>query len=386
MNARERTLLIALVAILASGAALYAAKRWWWDPLQDYNKTIEKMTDENDQQDFKLATFQKERKKLALARMKSLSPKSDQAAAEYMAYLEPLLANSGLKVDDMTKTSVQKVKVVTPIPNVKEVGHQIITFTVRVHGELGQLVKVMEKMQKTPYEHRIRNLTIDRVDPAAKKDASNKLTVLMIIETLVVAKSEPKTSLPPGIDPKSLLAPTPPDRNYALIAEKNIFVGATPYRPDTDPRPTEDTPRYIYLTQTLPEQQTAYLRNRIYRTAEMKVIANKPGWDEFQITDEFGNYVFFRAKVLKVEQRQMFFQIGQSRDPDFPSNSVFAVQIGASLADAKDYSFNKSRIDLEDEGLYDKNFEMREAAKGNQEHKDNKGRPPGKNGRPKKGR
>src|SRR6516225_3436378 len=100
MNARERTLLIALVAILASGAALYAAKRWWWDPLQDYNKTIEKMTDENDQQDFKLATFQKERKKLALARMKSLSPKSDQAAAEYMAYLEPLLANSGLKVDD----------------------------------------------------------------------------------------------------------------------------------------------------------------------------------------------------------------------------------------------------------------------------------------------
>ncbi len=384
MNARERTLMIALVAILASGAGLYAAKRWWWDPLQDYNRTIERLTDENDQQDFKLATFQKERKKLVLARMKSLSP--DQAASEYMAYLESLLPNSGLKVEELTKSSVQKVKVVRPIPNVKEVGHQIISFTVRVRGELDQLVKAMEKMQKTPYEHRIRNLTIDRTDVAAKKDASNKLTVQMIIETLVVAKSDNKTSLPPGFDSKSLLAPTPPDRNYALIAEKNIFVGATPYKEPDDQRPSEDTPRFIYLAQTLPKQQTAHLRNRIYRTGEMKVIANKPGWDEFQVTDEFGNYVFFRAKVLKVEQRQMFFQVGQSRDADFLSNSVLAVQIGESLAQAKDYSFNKSRKDLEDDGLYDKEFEMREAAKANQEHKDNKGKAPGKNGRGKKGR
>jgi hypothetical protein len=388
MNARERTLLIALVAILAGGVGLYAAKRWWWDPLQDYNRTIERLTDDNEQLDFKLATFYKDRKKLALARMKSLPSKPDQAESEYMAYLGSLLPGSGLKVEVLDKTSIQKVKVVTPIPNVKEVGHQIISFTVRVRGELDQLVKAMEKMQKTPYEHRIRNLTIDRVDATAKKDGSNRLTVGMIIETLLVAKSDNKASQPPGFDSKSLLAPTPPDRNYALIAEKNIFVGATPYRApeENDQRPPEDTPRYVYLTQTVPEQQTAYLRNRIYPTAEMKVIANKPGWDEFQITDEFGNYVFFRAKVLKVEQRQIFFQIGRSRDPDFPSNSVFAVQIGTSLAQAKDYSFNKTRIDLEDDGLYDKNFEMREAAKGNQEHKDNKGRPTGKNGKGKKGR
>jgi hypothetical protein len=386
MNARERTFLIVLVAVLASGAGLYAAKRWWWDPLQDYNRTIEKMTDENNEQDLKLATFQKDRKKLVLARMKSLSPKPDQAADQYMAYLGPLLAKSGLSVDKMSKTSDQKVKVVKPIPNVKEVGHQIITFTVRVHGELGQLVNAMEKMQKTPYEHRIRNLTIERIEQASKKDAGNKLTVGMIIETLVVAKSEPKTSLPPDIDPKSLLAPTPPDRNYALIAERNIFVGATPFTPDTDPRPTEDTPRYIYLAQTEPKHQTAYLRNRIYRTGEMKVIANKPGWDEFQVTDEFGNYVFFRAKVLKVEQRQMFFQVGRSRDADFPRNSVFAVQIGEALAEAKDYSFNKSRIDLADDGLYDKNFEMRETGEDQQDQTDNKGKAPSKKGRGKNGR
>jgi hypothetical protein len=388
MNARERTLLIALVAILACGVGLYAAKRWWWDPLQDYNRTIERLTDENDQQDFKLATFQKERKKLVLARIKSLPSKPDQAASEYMAYLESLLANSGLKVEDLQKSTVQKVKVVTPIPNVKEVGHQIIPFTVRVRGELGQLVKAMEKMQKTPYEHRIRNLTIDRTDMAAKKDASNKLTVSMIIETLLVSKSDNKTSLPPGFDSKSLLAPTPPDRNYALIGEKNIFVGASPYREpdDMNPPPAEYTPRYIHLTQTVPEQKTAFLLNRIYRRAEMKVIANKPGWDEFQVTDEFGNYVFFRAKVLKVDQRQIYFQVGRSHDADFPRNSVFTVQIGESLAQAKDYSFNKSRIDLEDDGLYDRNFEMSELARDHQEHKDNKGKAPSNNGRGKKGR
>jgi hypothetical protein len=388
MNARERRLLIILVAILGSGMGLYAAKRWWWDPFQEYNKTIERMTDENLQLELKFATFQKEHKKLILARMKNLSAKPDQAAAEYMAYLESVLEKSGLSVEDMTRTSVQKVKVVTPIPNVKEVGHQIITLTVRVRGELGQLVKAMEKMRSKPYEHRIRNLTIDRIDASAKKDASNKLSVGMIIELLVVGKGE-STAPPPSIDPSSLIPPAPPDRDYLLIAQRNIFVGATPYTPkDTDAYqgPPEHTPKYIYLTHTLPAQQMAYLRNRVYRGPEMKLIANKPGWDEFQVTDEFGEYVFFRAKVLKVEQRQIFFQIGRSHDLEFPSNSVFALQIGKSLADARDYSFNKTRVDLEDDGLYDREFELREMASGKQDNNDKKGKGPRKKGGGKKDR
>ena len=415
MNPRERNLLIVLIAIVVGGVSLYAGVRFWLNPLQEYNRTIERMTQENADIDFQLATFNQERRKLTLARLKSLPANPELAAAEYMAYLQPVLDKSGLAVEEMSHSQPQKIKPVSAIPNIKEVGHQIMTFTVRARGDLKQLVKAMDLMQKTPYEHRIRNLTIDRVEISQKKDASNKLMIQMIIETLLVAKTENKPGLPPGINPmllitdeiagtslginfgmvaaalqlKQTLPTLPESRDYALIGDKNIFVGAIPYEPrplakkEKEPdveiakgpeAPEENTPAYVYLTQTDPDQQTAYLRNRIYGGAERKLVVNRPGYEEFQVTDEVGSYVFFRGKILKVELRQIYFQV---------RNQVFTVQIGQSLAEARDYSFNRSWIDLEDEGLYDKLFEEKEMGK---DKKDNKGKSTKKGSSSKTGR
>src|SRR5205807_1935814 len=94
------------------------------------------------------------------------------------------------------------------------------------------------------------------------------------------------------------------------------------------PRPEEDTPAYVRLTTTIPEQQLAYFRNLIYDTPEMKRAVKLPGYQEFQVTDEFGNYVFFRAKLTKVDQRRVFFQVGRSNDGRFLSHNVYTVDIG----------------------------------------------------------
>ena len=405
MNPRERNLLIVLIAIVVGGVSLYAGVRFWLNPLQEYNRTIERMIEENAIVNKQLDDFNKERVKLTVARLKSLPANPELAAAEYMAYLQPVLDKSGMVVEEMSHAQPQKIKPVSAIPNIKEVGHQIMTFTVRARGDLKQLVKALDLMQKTPYEHRIRNLTIDRVEISQKKDASNRLSIQMIIETLLVAKTENKPGLPPGINPMLLISdeivaaplninfgmvaaalqlkqtlPTLPEsRDYALIGDKNIFVGAIPYEPKVfvkkkekeEPEveiakgpeaPEENTPAYVYLTQTDPDQQTAYLRNRIYGGAERKLVVNRPGYEEFQVTDEVGSYVFFRGKILKVELRQIYFQV---------KNQVFTVQIGQSMAEARDYSFNRSWIDLEDEGLYDKLFEEKEMGK---DKKDNKGK------------
>jgi hypothetical protein len=391
MNSRERTLMFALIAIVGTGVALFAGNKFWWAPLQEYNRTIDRLSDERDTEDGKVRNFMRDKKQLALGRMRSLPGTPDQAAAEFMSQLEPLLKKSGLDVDSIQKSSVAKAKVVTPIPSVKETGHQIVTFTVNVRGELAQLVKALEKMQSAPYEHRIRDITIERENVSTKKGTTDKLNVRMIVEALLVAKAPVKGTTPPSsFDPKTLIPQSPTERNYSLIAKKNIFVGAIPYvekksPPKTIPvepveegpeRPPEYTPQYVYLTQTLPEQRTAYIFNRVYGGTEKKLIAEKTGWDEFQISDELGEYVFFRAKLLKVEQREIYFQIGRSNDDRFPTNSVFSMQIGHSLALARDFSFNKSRIDLEDDGLFDREFSVRETPhkKDAKDAKDNKGK------------
>jgi hypothetical protein len=49
-----------------------------------------------------------------------------------------------------------------------------MTFQVQVRGELGSLVKAMERMAATPYEHRIKSLSIERSETSTAKDAGTK--------------------------------------------------------------------------------------------------------------------------------------------------------------------------------------------------------------------
>ena len=134
MNARERMLLFVLVGILGAGIVGYGVKVWWYDPFMEYNGAIERLTKENKDIDEQLSVFHKDRKKLTLARLKSLPSHPQQAAAEYMAYLQPILIKSGLTVDELLHSEPLKLKPVTPIANIKDVGHQVMTFTVRAKG------------------------------------------------------------------------------------------------------------------------------------------------------------------------------------------------------------------------------------------------------------
>jgi len=86
--------------------------------------------------------------------------------------------------------------------------------------------------------------------------------------------------------------------------------------------------RYIILTHTDPEQETAYWRNRGGRTTETKISAKANSeQNRFRITDETGAKVIVQAKVLRVDLRVVYFQ---------KVNSIYAWDIGTSLEDALD--------------------------------------------------
>lgn len=399
MNAREKILLVSLIVILGGGAAIFGGKRWWWDPLQAYNAKIDTLNDEVTKAQTDVLHFQMGQKKLAQARLKSLPAKPEQAAPEYqLQYLMPLLIDSGLTVETTQQgTTSKNIKPVTPITGVTYVEHQIMNFRVLAHGELSNLVTALENMQKTPYEHRVTKLHVYRSEAGGTKE-NPELKIEMEIEVLLVAGTKNTPGTPLRTD---LATPPPENRSYAKIANRDIFVGPLgpivvykegPKPPDVvvteddGPKgpvePDESTPAYIFLTHTSPDEQIAYLRNRVYApvgSQEMKLNARRgSGYDTFKVTDEGGSFVFFRALLLRVEQRQIFIQI---RD------AVYTVAIGKSLADMNVYGFGESTYDLEDRGLFDRAFFKEEVEREKQEElakqgkKDNKGKTPTKKGR-----
>jgi hypothetical protein len=302
--------------------------------------------------------FLRDKPKLELARRKSLPANPETAVSEYIGgYLRPMLAECGLGEIDLTHSAPAEMKPAVVTAGVKKVGHQLITFTVKAKGELESLVRALEILQETPYEHRVKSMTISRAD-----NNGSKLNITMLIETLLVAKSEGHPHIPPGIDSKYLILdgiagrigsvplgwgllgstamikmamPQPHGRNnYEQMRDKNIFVDPTkrvskdPSEREKKEAPEEDVPKYIRLVTTDPTNQTAYLRNFVYKTREQKLIAkSNSGYEFFRVTDEDGDYEYFKGKALRVGPREVYFQV---------KDEVYRIHIGQSLRDALD--------------------------------------------------
>lgn len=346
MNAREKTLLTVLAAVVGLGVVSIGGWMWFVVPLKDYNARIRTMTAENKVKKAEIDQFMAEKKKLVLAKLKSLPANQNEASTEYINYLHPLFIESGLNPEEITPSNPVDVKPVSNIAGVKRVGHQVMTFQVRARGTLAQMVAAMERMRRTPYEHRIKNLTIDRADNAPK-DPNAKLIINMLIETLLVAKTESKPGVPPGIDVKYVLfdslaarmdgpiglgqavatimsmqsAPPENERRYADIAKRNIFVGAilqpppqevkAPVEPLPPPPPSPGPiPAFIRLTQIEPKEGEAHYLNLFYKKDERKISAKEnSGYNTFLIAADDLSYTFFLGKVLRVDSRDVFFQV-----------------------------------------------------------------------------
>lgn len=382
MSSRERMLLIVLIAVVVGGGLVIGVFAWFVPTYRDLNKKITEMTQKRDEVDFIVETFKHDQKRLNLARTRSLPINGGEAATQYMNYLREVFPRA-----EVSHAPPGDMKFTPSIQGIKKVGHQSITFQVRLaKTDLSQLVRSLEKFYKTPYEHRIKNMSIDRDNMnQSAKDTNPKLNVTLSIETLLIAKTITKGGLPPGVDPTYLILDgvasrqghgvvplgwgllglhfanhqslnLPADRDYAKIAEKNIFVGAIPYTPPPPKKPKKDdpvveepkvpekqpnvnVPAYVRLIHTDPDHQTAYLRNIVQRAVppEMKLIAKeRSGYDTFRIMDDETEYVFFKARVMRVDSREVFFQV---------KNKVYSIHIGKSLADAMEHALSPDEMD-----------------------------------------
>jgi hypothetical protein len=363
MSPREKKLLFILIGVL--GLCLLTAGVWMWFvvPLRSYNTTIALMSLDVNGKQKELEDFTRERKKLVMARFKSLPTAENEAKIEYVNYLHSILPRAGLRVEEVTPAlNAVKMKPISNIPGIKEVGHQMLSFQVKARGTMATLAAALNEFQQTPYEHRIKNMTIDRADTS--KDENAKLIINLIIECLLVSKAESKPGVPPGVDARGALfdsvashysmpvaglgqmfatayfmqtKPVETSRRYADMTKRNIFVGLTPkieivkekVEIDTTtppPRSPGPIPRYVRLVGIETTKGEAHYLNLFYKKDERKISEKEnSGYNTFLIAADDLSYTFFLGKVLKVDNRDVFFQV---------KDKVYRWHLGDSLESA----------------------------------------------------
>ena len=373
MNPREMKLMIVLGVIVIGGGGSIAFYSWFYKPFMDYGSTIAKLEKANrDKRDLKEETY-KEMQNLERLRNMSLSPKPEVAKAEYDTYLSTLLSNCKL-VYDLRAGVISDVK--GPgggNPNAVRPGHQILSYEVRVaKADLRNVVRALDLIQKTPLVHRIKSLTIERVDTSAK-NTTDQVKVQMTIESLIVSRAEPRPGGPLALDQRLIVLeawstlnrgpggiallpwlgyPTGPFANrqtnpeaayrqYADIGRKNIFIGPVPaYKPpEVNEFPDAGFPiaDYVRLDTCDPTSKEAFFRNLVFKVRPIRVKAVPgSGYDTFRVKNEWNTEDILRGKVLKVDQRDVYFQVQEE---------IYRVHIGQSLGEALSRPLTDAQIE-----------------------------------------
>jgi hypothetical protein len=331
----QKTVLFIVLGLVGIGAAYMLVQSWFLGPLSEYNNQITALEIDVNAKSQQIAGILRDRKLLETARQLSLPVNQSTALAEYDKYLVNLMTKSGLTEVDVQGLAPADLKTAVAGPAAanaaKKPGHTILTYQVRAKGNLAAVVAALENLRRTPVMHRVKGLALGRRENSAKDVNKDNLNVQMAIEAMIVAGA--KKDLTPSLRPDSSVAlPTESNpRRYSDIAKKNIFTGPLPQAAPKG-NPTEVTeeeeiiPGFVWLVSTEPTSQEAFLRTRIFQMPETRLRSKKgSGYDTFRIMNEDRTKVLVKAKVLRVDQRDVYFQVKED---------VYGVHIGHTIADA----------------------------------------------------
>lgn len=397
MNSRERMLMMVLGGILGIGALLYFGNKFALQPHRELTSRMTYLEEELDKKERQRRQYLKDKADSQKWHKLSLPANPDRAAAEYAQVLKPLLRDAGLTVDDFRGPPPQEAKLTG---NQKKAQHMTLPFQVRAKGTMTSLVAALDALQRMPVMHRVRSILVDRVD---QKDKSGKLNVQMTIEAMIVAGTNNHPSYlpapPPRISEAEKVAsaigyPTmlvdaaystaqPPvrvaegskvERNFDDITLRNPFLGLVP-PVKKEPPPVEvvdegpDVREFIRIDTIEPTAKQAFLQNRLYKVNDVRIksVAGS-GFDVFRIMNEDRSKVVVKGKVLRIDPRDVYFQVGED---------VYSFHFSQTMAEAMKRPLSEDDLErLELTSLVDADF-AKEEAEGNEAKKgktDNRGK------------
>ncbi|MCI0740163.1 MAG: hypothetical protein L0Y72_14040 [Gemmataceae bacterium] len=370
MTQREKNLTWILLGIVGVGGGFFLVHQMFVKPMQDYNRQIATLQDEVDQKDLQLRTVKREKLTLEKWKLMSLPANPDKASAEYGAFLRDVFRNAGVTMENYSGPPAIELKPVGP--QAKKAGHTPLTFTIRGKGTVSQIALALEKIQHTPLLHRVKSLTVDRPDAPGKdsREPNPRLGVHLVMEALIVHKADARGDHLQGPDPRAVLidmvsalrggpiglgqlayaaGPTSPlvakklvketgSRNYADdLRGRNVFVGALQPPKEKPPEPDDgiNVPEYIRLDTTSVTMKEAYFRNLVHRAPPIRVSSERKPYQTFRVWDEKQTKVFFWGMVLRIEQRDIYFQV---RD------KVYRMHIGQNFDEAMAKSLSQTEV------------------------------------------
>lgn len=386
MNPRERTLAWILGGIVGAGALAVLAHYQIVVPHREASERLAAAQDDLSKREQDLQLFSLEKAEQTKWNKLSLPKNFEKATAQYGQMLRSLIRDAGLTIDDLQGPPPQEGKATGSVVQ-KKPQHAVLPFTVRAKGTLANLTLALDALQRVPVMHRIKSIVIDRVDP---KDKTGKLAINLALEAVSVhgVDNEPKYApkfglLPPHqtaqlaalmsrsrapaiplqipyVLPKTVLAkldaPDTSPRNLGEMALRNPFVGLLPtpppppkpkvvvkqpVEPPVELGPTGPDPReYIKIEQINPPQE-AFLRNYLFRASDIRIRSTPmSGYDTFRVWDEDRERVLVQAKVLRIDPRDVYFQV---------NDEAFGMHFGQTMAAAMARplsEFELDRLDL----------------------------------------
>jgi len=369
-----------LVSVFGLMGVLYFGNKWVVQPHRELRVRMDLLEDEIDKKEMQKKQYLKDKMEQAKWFKLSLPANPDRASAEYAQILKPLLRDCGLTVDDFQGPPPQEQKATA---NQKKAQHLTLPYQVRAKGTITNLVQALDSLQRMPVMHRVRSLVIDRIDT---KDKSGKLGIQMTIEAMIVAGAKNQPTYLPGAPPKIVeadtlatmfgypsgwltlaysspqapfrlaLADTPKtERHFDDIPLRNPFLGLQPPPPKPPPEPVvvedegPDVREFIRIDTIEPTTKQAFLQNRLYKVSPVRIksVAGS-GFDVFRIMNEDRSRVVVKGKVLRIDSRDVFFQVAED---------VYGFHISQTMAEAMKRPLTEDDLDrLELTSLVDPEF------------------------------
>jgi hypothetical protein len=346
MTQRERNLAIVLGSAVVFLGGLFGI--WlFWSALSAHSQTIDTLAQKVAESEGKIKKVNAEKPQLDRWRRLSLSADVGTARGDYRQYLVDLMRRTGVQLDHFPSNPPDtKSTIVHPGKSGKQPIWTGLNFNIRARAKLANFVTFLQEFQKTPKMHRIKNLTLERSDNAARKEAE-MVNIQMMIEALIILDADQlqkragiperrvlaaETSaalrqLPTGlalmgwsISPTGpIVAPLNPPllsvRSYSDIGKKNFFMAIPLTAASSDKKP-EQTPddiinmmrfnRFIGLTNDAGRFEAKLWDSSTNGKARVKAAG---GFNRIPLI-QTGQFRFLvHGVVQKIEDREMIFRV-----------------------------------------------------------------------------
>jgi hypothetical protein len=350
MNARERILAIAVVALVVVAGLGVVFWQFYWSPLTTKQRNLVDLRKQEDTKQARINEIVNQRPQLEHYRQESLPGDLDVAKLKYTRFLDDLLRSNGFRSVNVTPQARQNRA--APTLTNKTPIYTPLGFAVSGTANLANLVTMLEGFYRKGLLHQIRTLDIKRPLTLQQGQRQDELDVSMTVEALVVTGADKRSTLMPAIDGRLAWAdaaaalqsgptglgvvlwtagpfgphgPTvlaQPERDYSAVATKNIFFG--PPRSSVAAAPTLQLEelRHTILTditfEVAKNRRWASIYDQANQSAkDHSTLKTLGGWNEINLLRTSQAITLVHGEVLCIKDSSLVFRVAlNANDPE----------------------------------------------------------------------